>query len=149
MSGTVDVSLDAWTNDATQLSARLQKAADLFHACSFTAPAMISLQLHVTIGIKVCTSIANACISFLADACPPKQCSTPLFRPRRQLRQQPPSPPVRQPGTHLCSTNNVVEPCLGAHGSIAAEHRCPLVIATFGWWEIIEPSDADKRYANC
>jgi hypothetical protein len=115
---------DVWAYDVANLSSRLKVAADLLDDIAAHSPAYRALHSLLLTGSISCSSIAALCPP--TNSTSPLICSTPMFRQRRALDA------TGHCGTGV-SQGRTIEPVIEASQT--------LNIATFGWWEIIDPSD--------
>jgi len=119
------MTLHAWMSDVSTLNDRLTKGTDLLHAALHACSSLHALYNHVCLVRGLCRSLLAYCKFYSTG--PLIKCSTPLARPQRHIARR-----------HAESASGT------AHNPEVTDQTpaSMLVLATFGWWEIIEPSDA-------
>ena len=117
--------LHAWAHDAANLKRRLVSAAEMLRQCTSSLQTscngLLGLQGHLEASCCSCDVILDSCRNYQPPAWP-KPVSTPCARPERYL----------SPSQRVNSTA----------ASVKRGGGVPLVIGTFGWWEILCPTES-------
>jgi len=147
------VAVHAWLSDVTILHHRLQKGADKLHALLQTNPSSHGMYVHAFIAAGMCKSLVDYCKFYTSEVY--IQCSTPISRPKRLMTPRGGVPPRSAAGSTNASTpqcNDVDKRTIRTSGFHAKDtaaaplrSQTSLVLATFGWWELIEPTDDAVR----